>query len=221
MFGCTTYTHVPKDERGKLDSKTKKCTLLGYGSVQKGYRVFGHVTQKVLYSRNVKFDEQEMGRPCIEEPAHRPLVLDFIEGSETDEEEGIKKRTAQVKTHLVPCIYTSGGEDTFYNWDVCRQHDSGWKGQDQDQQGQEKTIIEVRHQGSGKAELLSGNNQLSRIRRRRRPGWDSLLTQRNSNKDGDERLQASQDPCGSWQPSRESSRGGDGAGPVALSVHGI
>ncbi len=45
LFGCTAYTYLPKDERGKLDSKTKKCTLLGYGSMQKGYRVFDHVTQ--------------------------------------------------------------------------------------------------------------------------------------------------------------------------------
>ena len=35
VFGCTAYVHVPKDERGKLDSKTKRCTLLGNGSVRK------------------------------------------------------------------------------------------------------------------------------------------------------------------------------------------
>lgn len=49
VFGSIAYVHVPKDERGKLDSKTKKCILLGYGSVQKGYRVFdpqGLVQQK-------------------------------------------------------------------------------------------------------------------------------------------------------------------------------
>ena len=37
MFRCTAYIHVPKDEREKLDLKTKKCVLLGY-SVQKGLR---------------------------------------------------------------------------------------------------------------------------------------------------------------------------------------
>ena len=61
VFGCTAYVHVSKDERGKLDSKTKKCTLLGYGSVRKGYRVFDQLTWKVSYSRNVKFDERERG----------------------------------------------------------------------------------------------------------------------------------------------------------------
>ncbi len=31
VFGCTAYVQIPKDE---LDSKTKNCILLGYGSVQ-------------------------------------------------------------------------------------------------------------------------------------------------------------------------------------------
>lgn len=42
---CMAYVHIPKD---KLDSMTRKCTLLRYGSVQKGYTVFDHLTQKVL-----------------------------------------------------------------------------------------------------------------------------------------------------------------------------
>ena len=57
VFGCAAYTHMPKDEQGKLDSKTKLCILLGYGSVQKGYRLIDPVTRKILHSRNVKFNE--------------------------------------------------------------------------------------------------------------------------------------------------------------------
>ena len=37
VFGCDAYAHVSKDERGKLDSKAKKCVLLGYGDTAKGY----------------------------------------------------------------------------------------------------------------------------------------------------------------------------------------
>ena len=32
VFGCMAYSHIPKDERLKLDSKTNQCILLGYGS---------------------------------------------------------------------------------------------------------------------------------------------------------------------------------------------
>ena len=90
VFGCVAYVHVPKDERGKLDSKTKKCVLLGYGSVQKGYRIYDRLTQKVFYSRNVKFDEREIESPPVEEeePAQRPLILDPVGEPESDREAG-------------------------------------------------------------------------------------------------------------------------------------
>ena len=87
MFGSAVYVHVPRDERGKLDPKTKKCILLGYGNVQKGYRVYDHVTRKVSYSRNVKFDERETEGLRFEEegPVNQPIILDSEKGAESDE----------------------------------------------------------------------------------------------------------------------------------------
>ena len=38
-FGCDAYAHVAKDERKKLDSKSRKCICLGYGEETKGYRL--------------------------------------------------------------------------------------------------------------------------------------------------------------------------------------
>ena len=67
VFECTAYVHIPKDEHGKLDSRTRKCTLLGYGSVRKRYRVFDHLTQKILYSRNEKFNERESVTAPVED----------------------------------------------------------------------------------------------------------------------------------------------------------
>ena len=37
IFGCQAFVHVPKDEKKKLDSKSRKCILLGYGMTTKGY----------------------------------------------------------------------------------------------------------------------------------------------------------------------------------------
>ncbi len=59
VFGCDAYMHVPKDERGKLDPKSKKCILLGYGRETKGYRLFDITRQKVVHSRDVQFNEEE------------------------------------------------------------------------------------------------------------------------------------------------------------------
>ena len=81
VFGCAAYAHVPKDERGKLDSKTRRCIMLGYGNVQKGYRLYNEVTRKILHSRDVTFNEHEMTLDQEEEEPAPPLVeLDFIDG---------------------------------------------------------------------------------------------------------------------------------------------
>ena len=37
VFGSTAYAHVPKDERQKLDSKSRKCI---YSSETKGYHLY-------------------------------------------------------------------------------------------------------------------------------------------------------------------------------------
>ena len=40
VFGCNAYAHVPKDKRQKLDSKMRKCILLGYGQETIGYQLY-------------------------------------------------------------------------------------------------------------------------------------------------------------------------------------
>ena len=94
VFGSIAYVHIPKESRGKLDSKTRKCILVGYGSVKKGYRLYDRAASQVLFSRNVRFDEHETpeltpeveagGEPA---PAQKVLDLDLDEGSETDQED--------------------------------------------------------------------------------------------------------------------------------------
>ena len=101
VFGSTAYVHISKDSRKKLDSKTRKCILVGYGSVRKGYRLYDRATSQVLFSRNVRFDEQERtgstpGKETGGEPgpAQNVLELDLDDGSETEEnEEGIEIRS--------------------------------------------------------------------------------------------------------------------------------
>ena len=56
IFGCDAYAHTPKDERKKLDSKTKKSTFLGYGDGVNGYR-YDNEKKRVFHSRDVKFNE--------------------------------------------------------------------------------------------------------------------------------------------------------------------
>ena len=53
-----------------------------------------------------------------------------------------------------------------------------------------------------------------------RIGQPSYVHKKASDQDGDERLQADQDPCGSRQLSRECDRGRGSTGPAVISVTG-
>lgn len=119
IFGCPAYAHVPKAERRKLDSKTRKCVLLGYGSEQKGYRPYDLQRLKAIHSRDFVVDEPSMAgtqmqvehfpkyveleveeEPIVEQeevpnPQHNDLDATSEEGSEV------------VNEHSAPCPTSS------------------------------------------------------------------------------------------------------------------
>ena len=85
VFGCDAYAHIPKDERDKLDSKARKCILLGYGQETKGYRLFDPIRGKVLHSRDVRFNENEKGSKVVTNgDVDHHLILDFSSDCETE-----------------------------------------------------------------------------------------------------------------------------------------
>jgi hypothetical protein len=51
--------HIPKDERSKLDVKTRQCIFLGYGLDEFGYRLYDPVEKKLVRSRDVVFMEDQ------------------------------------------------------------------------------------------------------------------------------------------------------------------
>ena len=59
VFGCVCYTHVPSVLRQKFDGKSEKGVFMGYGSCEKGYRVYILLTKKIIVSRDVIFDEDK------------------------------------------------------------------------------------------------------------------------------------------------------------------
>ena len=80
VFGCQAFAHIPKDERKKLDSKSRKCVLLGYGMTTKGYRLYDPVKKRVFQARDVIFNEQKCGfeesSPVEKEP-EPPVLFEF------------------------------------------------------------------------------------------------------------------------------------------------
>ena len=85
VFGCDAYSHIPKDERGKFDSKARKCILLGYGQETKGYRLFDTTRGKVIHSRDVRFNEKEKSSKddTSDDEDHR-LIVDFSSNCESE-----------------------------------------------------------------------------------------------------------------------------------------
>ena len=85
ICGCSAYAHVPRAERRKLDSKARKCVLLGYGT---NYRLYDLGRMKVIHSRDVVFDETSMpGFQKEEETTVKYVELEI-------EEEPVIKETA-------------------------------------------------------------------------------------------------------------------------------
>ena len=61
VFGCAAYPHVPRNERGKLDPKAKRCFFLGYAAQRKGYRLYDMKTSCIILSRDVVFNKSSRG----------------------------------------------------------------------------------------------------------------------------------------------------------------
>ena len=53
MFWRKACVHVPKDERSKLDVKTKQCIFIGYSQDEFGYRFYDPIDKKLIRSRDV------------------------------------------------------------------------------------------------------------------------------------------------------------------------
>ena len=48
VFGCVSYVHVDSNDRDKLESKSRKCFFIGYGSDDFGYRFWDEENRKII-----------------------------------------------------------------------------------------------------------------------------------------------------------------------------
>ena len=57
VFGCKAFVHIPKDERSKLDAKTRPCVFIGYGQDELGNMFYDPVHKKLVRKRDAMFME--------------------------------------------------------------------------------------------------------------------------------------------------------------------
>ncbi|BBH09623.1 ADP glucose pyrophosphorylase large subunit 1 [Prunus dulcis] len=76
IFGSIAYSHIPDETRRKLDDKSEKCILVGYSEKAKAYKLFNPLTNKIIVSRDVKFNEEDAWN-WSEAKNQSPILLDI------------------------------------------------------------------------------------------------------------------------------------------------
>ena len=66
-FGCEAFVHINKENRTKLEAKSKKCTFIGYGVNDFGYRLYDYENHKIIRSRDVIIIEKVLYKNQLQE----------------------------------------------------------------------------------------------------------------------------------------------------------
>jgi hypothetical protein len=90
-FGCEAFVHIDKENRTKIEEKSKKCTFIGYNVNDFGYSLWDYENNKIIRSRNVIFNEKVMYKDQLqgnkqEKEKLEYTVLDEITGKEIPKE---------------------------------------------------------------------------------------------------------------------------------------
>ena len=88
-FGCEAFVHIDKDDKTKLEAKSKKCTFIGYGVDDFGYHLLDYENHKIIRSRDVVFNEKVMYK-------------DQLQGKKVEKENTKYKVLDEIKEYEVP-----------------------------------------------------------------------------------------------------------------------
>ena len=85
-FWCICHAHVPAEKRTKLEKKSKRCVFLGYSDVTKGYRRLDVKTNKLVFSKEVIFDEKTTWNLEDKKIENTAIVFSNQEDDQKDED---------------------------------------------------------------------------------------------------------------------------------------
>lgn len=83
IFGCIGHVHVPTQKRVKLD---ERCIFLGMSDESKAYKMYDPISETVVISKDVIFDEEQSwnwGR-TVEEERNDILIIDEQEAADNN-----------------------------------------------------------------------------------------------------------------------------------------
>ena len=87
IFGCEAFSHIDKENRTKLEAKSRKCTFIGYGVNDFGYRLWDFENHKIIRSRDVIFNEQVMYKDQLQEKKQQKSDTEYISVDEITKNE--------------------------------------------------------------------------------------------------------------------------------------
>jgi len=84
------FVHIDKDDRTKLEAKSEKCTFIGYGGDEFGFKCWSIKDKKLIRSRDVVFNEKFMYKQHLQENKEESkkeyaVVEDLPDGTVTHE----------------------------------------------------------------------------------------------------------------------------------------
>ena len=101
-FGYEAFVHVDKENKTKLDAKSQKCTFIGYGIDDYGYRLWDFENMKIIKSRDVIFNEKVMYKDQLQEKKHEQVKEDYVVLDEILENEKPQEPDAQQQQENPP-----------------------------------------------------------------------------------------------------------------------
>jgi transposase InsO family protein len=81
IFGCVTYSFIPKELRKKMEPTAEKGIFVGYNEVSKAYRIYIPTLKRVVVRRDVKFEEQKAFERSRELDQREPPTPSTQQGS--------------------------------------------------------------------------------------------------------------------------------------------
>ena len=86
-FGCEAFVHIDKENKRKLEEKSKKYTFIGYGINDFGYRLYDYERHKIIRSRDVVFNEKVMYKDQLQRKKREKEDMEYIVLDEIKENE--------------------------------------------------------------------------------------------------------------------------------------
>jgi hypothetical protein len=86
-FGCEAFVHINKENRTKLEVKSKKCTFIGYDVNDFSYSLWDYENHRIIRSRDVIFNEKVMYKDQVQGKIQKKEILEYTVLDEITEKE--------------------------------------------------------------------------------------------------------------------------------------